>query len=211
MTGNIRLKDSLSLPTSMLLEVGFKMDGGEFFLSELNGKKGEFINRLGAHYVPPEMYWQHLPEFPTDKLYIFNSAVQALSFMVIRQLKDIHFIAVGSAPGQSVITKLQEVIPGKKIVLGFPSTLMGKINETLLAYELFDNPLKIALDGQYVSVRLGKEVRRIYSDTFSLSRVMKSFNMLIEHVRTVKPPKGNSTFYELLEKRNDEEKHTVIK
>lgn len=202
MIENIKLKGSLSLPTSKLIEVGFKIEEGAFYLPGENGKKGEFISMFGTHYVPHEMFWQQLSPRPTDKIYIFDSAVQALSFMEIRKLKDIHVIAVGTAPGQSIIKKLQEMIAGKKIILGFPSTLMGKINETLLAYELFNKPLKVKLDGQYISCSLGEKERKIFNESFSLSRVMKSFNMLIENVRTVKPPQGKSTFYELLDKKS---------
>src|SRR5699024_4134225 len=141
---------TLKLPTSLLTEVGFLFQDDVFvFPSEYN----EYPERLFSdvnYFVPGTNWWEHRSIVNTSSIYIFDSVIQALSFCTLRKLslEDTHLVAVGSASQILKKTPFYESLKGKKIRFVFPDTLIGKINETLFAFEIRKKDLKISIDGE---------------------------------------------------------------
>ncbi len=190
----------LKLPTSLLTEVGFLFQNDTFIFPSEYNKHPEKLFLNGNYFVPGTNWWENKSLIHSSSVYIFDSVIQALSFCSLRKLslEDTHLLAIGSASQILKKKPFYESVKGKKIRFVFPNTLIGKINETLFAFELRKKELKIRSDGEFIVCSYQNIMKRIPSPQFSLNRVMKEYGMLLKHIRTVKPPKPYTTFYQML-------------
>lgn len=191
---------SIKLPTSLLEEVGFLFQDETFVFPSQYNTHPERLFLNGNHFVPGTHWWENKSVIHTSSVYIFDSVIQALSFCNLKQLclDETHLIVVGSASHILKVKPFFELVQGKKIRFVFPNTLIGKINETLFAFELKKKELKIRVDGETVLCTYKDVHKKIPFHLFSFNRVMKEYGMLLKYISTIKPPKPYKTFNQML-------------
>ena len=197
---SLNINGKLKIPVSLLLEVGFLYEKESFVFPSQYDAHPEKIILNGGHIVPGTTWWENQSLYGNTSVYIFDSVIQALSYITLKKinLDAIDMVAIGNS---SLILKemdLREIIKDKKIILAFPNTTIGKINETLFAFEYRKKQLEISLNGDFILCKRNGIEKRIAYEKFSFNRLMKEFGMLLKNIRTTKPSSPHKTFYEML-------------
>ncbi len=165
--------------------------------------KPEILYLDGRRWIPSQTYFEFNASDLVSlqkKVYIFQSATDALSFFQIRSMVNMEavFFVLGKNPRPEILNYVKENFAHAKFILCFPDNLMGRVSEIKIAGFLTNVQLILKLEGNRLLCRYGDKEASISLDSISLSKVSKLIGFYPKKIRTLKPKGGYQSFYDLI-------------
>lgn len=137
---------------------------------------------------------------PEKKVYIFQSAFDALAFFQIRKMaesNDVIFV-VGKYPSKNVLVYIKKSFPIAKFIICFPNNFFGSIADVRIAAILSDKSLSMEVVSNKLLCSYKSRDTAIPLDKVSLSKVSEFTGFSPKRIRTLKPKLGKESFFDLL-------------
>lgn len=158
----------------------------------------------GSRRIPVQTYFQYNYGFKSSiQVYIFQCVTDALAFVQLKKMLDSNavFLALGKNPSENVLQYVKDTFQGSQFLLGYPNSMLAKIAEIRIVGFLAGEKLGLELKDDKFYCKYKNKVVSIPVDRISLSEVRKLTGFRPK-MRTLKPPKGHMSFYDLLRSIN---------
>lgn len=160
----------------------------------------EILYLDGSRWVPSQTYFQYKGTcLPTPKIYLFQSATDALAYIQINPSAGTSsiFLILGKNPPEAILQHIREQFYFARIIMAYPNSLMARISEIRIAGILSGKPVRMRIKSNNLVCDCNGKSRRLPLDAVSLSKVSK-LTGLYSRIRTLKPPKNYQSFFDLI-------------
>ncbi|WP_207424993.1 hypothetical protein [Pedobacter sp. SYSU D00535] len=180
------------------------------FLYEWDGQAvAREVYKLSVHAVPQTSgIWLFTAgfTFAINELYIFSSAIEALSFLqchnyLIADNKPLAFASTGLTPNSSQISHLHRLFPLARLKLIFGRDLPGRVADCRVALWWKDQEAYFSYCRNNVYIQFQQANYLIPEARFSLNSFEKKAGLRFGH-RTLKPPDKYESYHQLLTNNN---------
>lgn len=157
----------------------------------------------GNRWIPSQAYFEYnFSDIVSKdkKVYIFQSSVDALAYFQIKSMDGTNatFFALGKNPDKALIRYLKELFHYAKFILCFPRGLMSTVSEIITVGFLANEQLTLEINADVLLCSYRGKKEQIPIDILSWSNVSKQIGFYPKNVKTLKPPKGHKSFYDLI-------------
>ncbi|MCL4638341.1 MAG: hypothetical protein M5Z89_05060 [Olivibacter sp.] len=157
----------------------------------------------GERRIPLQTYFQYNFDLNIcNEVYIFQSVTDALAYFQLKKMDEVPvvFLALGKSPSEKILQYVKTQFSGARFFLAYPNTLLAKVAEIKIIGYLKGEQIKIQLKDNLLLCKYRNREVSIASERLSLSEVQKLTGFWPK-LRTLKPPKGYDSFYDLLRQR----------